>query len=325
MKLDFGFGNSVCVREAFVDTYDGDPILFNRDELSKFDYPLHTGDSELVEITKQIIKRQIGTDYRHVLLTNGATGGVAISLRSYAHRGYLQCQTRNAPHYMRYPGIINAAGLIHTDESFWTVNKETVILLDIPSNPLGLIDNPYTKITTPIILDGVYYNNVYTKGNVRTPFAHDILIGSYGKLLGINGIRVGWIATNDDILYERLKELVIAEYCGLNVSGTTILKKVLKDFRWDIFESDARANLNNNREQWSKLEKYFENEPVPEIGMFYYCKIDEACEKLLNKSSIIWTKGSALGTNDKYGRFNLGQSCELTREAVRGIIKNDRR
>lgn len=321
-KFDLGFGNSVCVRQAFLDIYNSDPIIFTEYDLSKFDYPDHIGNPELIETTRKVIKRQLGLDYKYVLLTNGATGGVVISLIAFAQKGFEFCQTRFAPNYLRYPDIIKTAGLTQIRQSDGSSTNDTVALLDIPSNPLGTMDNPFNTLL-PTILDGVYYNNVYTTGNIK-PLAHDILVGSYSKLLGINGIRVGWIALNDDLLYQRIKKLVISNYCGLSVASSTILNKVLKDFRWDLFEEEARDSLDLNREEWSKLEKYFGSTPVIDRGMFYYSKMDAQCNKLMKKTGVIWSTGSSLGTDDSFGRFNLGQSNQMIREVVREVLKNDK-
>lgn len=323
-KLDLGWGNSVCVRDAFLETYNGRTVVFDPDDLDEFNYPKHEGDPEVIEITRQVIKRQIGKEYKHVILTNGATGGVVIALRAYAQQGNTQCRTRNAPFYTRYPEMIKTSGLKHKQEDHVHVfDPETVILLDLPSNPLGLMSPLAASATIPIIIDGVYYNNVYTPGNI-VPLPHNVMVGSYSKLLGLNGIRLGWIATDDDFLYERIRMLVTSEYCGLSMASTILLKNILKQFRWDLFENSARASLNINRAEWAKLEKYFGDTPVIERGMFYYAPMDEQCKKLMEKSGITWMSGKALGTFDDHGRINLGQDCELIREAVRSVLKNDK-
>lgn len=325
MKYDLGFGNSVCIRQAFLETYHGDMVVFTHHGLSKFDYPERHGDPELIEITRQVIKRQTGIEKKHIFLTNGATGAVTIALRAFAQRGKTICYTREAPWYLRYPSMIKASGLIHLNETHGIDPNEGVVLLDIPSNPVGITRPISNSITAPMVLDGVYLNKVYTSGYFIPIPAHDVLAGSYSKLLGLNGLRIGWIATDDSLLAERIKELVVGEYCGLSVASAEILKNVLYNFDWECFESIAKMNLNYNREQWSKLEKFFGDRPVVHDGMFYYGKMDKLCKSLMEKSGIKWTKGSELGTDDSYGRFNLGQDIEMVRKAVNAVIIHDRR
>lgn len=326
MKYDLGFGNTVCVRQAFLETIRNDMIVFTHDSLSKFDYPDRYGDPELIKITREVIKRQTGIYKKYVFLTNGATGAVTIGLRAFRQRGKTICYTRKAPWYLRYPSMIAAADLIHLNETHGVDPTEGVVLLDVPSNPEGSIRGIDNSITAPMILDSVYLNNVYLSAAHRKflpIYSHEILAGSYSKLLGMNGLRIGWIATNDFLLAERIRDLIVGEYCGLSVASTEILKNVLFNFDWDSFEKSAQMKLDYNREQWSRLERYFGQTPVQDSGMFYYGPTDETCRKMLAKSGIKYTSGLDLGTDDNFGRFNLGQDCRTIGDAVRAMLSED--
>lgn len=327
MKFDLGWGNSVAVREAFLNTYHGNPLVFAKEELATFDYPTHEGDPELVEVTRKVIERQTGLSYRHVFLVNGATGGVVIALRAYAQKGLTMCLTRPAPFYVRYPAMIKASGLkqIQHKKDGWEDELE-VHLIDLPSNPLGLMTDIYNDYhESAVIIDGVYLNNVYAPKLYKFIPQHDVMIGSYSKLLGINGIRIGWLATNDDLLAERFRDLVTSEYCGLSQASTDVLLHTLQGFDWARFEDSARYRLDANREEWSKLEKFFGNTPVTDVGMFFYGPMDAKAQELFTKANVTWTKGSALGTDDSFARFNMGAKNEQIEQAVKAILKQDRR
>ena len=139
MKLNLGFGNPVCVRKAFLDSYRGNLIVTTNDTLmNKFDYPEYNGDLELIEETRKIIKRQTGQEYKHTILTNGATGAINVVLSTYRMMGYDTCLTRKAPFYLRYPTMVEQSGLKHTQDNH-RISGETVVLLDFPSNPLNLL------------------------------------------------------------------------------------------------------------------------------------------------------------------------------------------
>lgn len=323
-KYDLAWGNSVCVREAFIKTYNKTPLLFGPDALSKFDYPEHHGDKGLISITADVIMRQFGLSYKHIFITSGATGGCVISLRAYAQMGYDNCVTREAPYYIRYPKMIESAGLNHlTARQLGNEDDREVILLDLPSNPQGLMTTLY-QTNSPVILDAVYLNEVYMNPMLIDVPPHDVLVGSYSKLLGINGIRLGWMATNDDVLAAKMGELVTSEYCGLSTASQEILKSALTDFDWDSYGPYARFKLDLNRENFQKLEKYFGETPITGIGMFYYAPTDKKCRELLEKANIHYTKGSAMGTTDEFGRFNLGQDNQIVDQAVKAILKADK-
>jgi aspartate/methionine/tyrosine aminotransferase len=324
-KFDLTWGESVCVRTAFLETLGGAPVIFGYDQFEQFGYPKHEGHPELIELTKKVIKRQTGRTYKHVLLTNGATGAATITLRTLKQRGHNTCFTRTAPYFSIYPSMIKAAGFErHVTEGHDIFPGDKCIgLIDSPTNPQGIFVSGRV-FTDPVIWDAVYHNKVYTSERRHEIPGHDIVVGSYSKLLGINGIRVGWIAFNDDSLYNDLYKNVTAEYCGLSHASTHILLTVLKEFYWEQFEQNARYQLDFNRGEWSKLEKYFGDHPVSKVGMFYYAYMDKACKKLMEKSGVLWMPGTTLGADDDFGRINLGQDNRLILNAVKEVLKIDK-
>lgn len=322
IKYDLGFGNAVVVRQAFLNNYEGNIITFSNDTLSNFNYPPFEGDLELINITKQLIKKQIDKDYKYVMLTNGATGAICVALSALKSIGIEYCYTRNAPWYTHYPKIIEAAGMSH-NYKLRQYYDSTVALIDMPSNPKGLLVTPDLFNKKMIIIDGVYLNKIYTNNIYIIP-EHDIMIGSYSKLTGLNGSRIGWIATNKRSLYELLKIKITAHYCGISMASTEILKSMLINFNWDLFEINAKNYLNDNKEEMSKLQKYFDYTEIPENGMFYYVPIDKKCKELLTKSSVGFINGEKLGVSDSFGRLSLGQDRSITKNAIKSVLKSDK-
>lgn len=318
--INLGWGHTPAVRKALLDTLGSTSIVFDNKLLMTMDYPEHEGDHELIHRTQHVIRRQVGKGYQFILLTNGATGALDIALRAYAQNGYKSCITRKPPYYSRYPAQIKAVGMAHVHK----MTMGSVVLSDVPSNPLADITVAYEFPAGhfgPTILDAVYLNGVYSY--TRPPVhRHDVLVGSYSKLLGINGLRVGWLATNDCVLYAQALELATVEYCGLSTPATVILNKILKELDWDKFEQKGRTNLDGNREEWAKLEKFFE-EPVKPIGMFFYSPIEKSVRNLMEKAGIQYMPGSALGTNNEFARFNLGADNLLIKDAVKRVLKAD--
>jgi aspartate/methionine/tyrosine aminotransferase len=319
--FNLGWGQSVAVREAFV-RYCKTSTIISPKDLMKYDYPAHEGSQALISITADVIMKTLGLSYKHIFITSGATGGCVIAMRAFRQSGYSHCLTRQAPYYVRYPKMIEASGLIHTTNHL-KERLNSVALVDLPSNPLGSMKSPVV-LGIPVILDAVYLNQVYMDPALVQYIPHDVLVGSYSKLLGINGIRLGFIATNEDLLASKMSELITSEYCGLSMSSQDILIDQLPGFDWDQFFPYARFKLDLNREQFQKIEKFLGEVPVNPIGMFHYSPIDKKAKELLEKAGVIYTPGSAMGTNDDFGRFNLGQSNRLVEDAVKAIIKADK-
>lgn len=245
-------------------------------------------------------------------------------MRAYAQQGYEYCLTRQAPYYIRYPKMVQAGNLKHVTSTMGVIDQKIVAMIDLPSNPTGSLESIMMAKQMPVILDAVYLNQVYMDPIKVQHIPHDVLVGSYSKLLGINGIRLGWMATNDDLLAERMRELVTSEYCGLSTPSQEILKSTLPDFDWDLFFPYARFKIDLNRENFAKLEKYFGETPIPTVGMFYYAPVDKKAKEILAKANVNFTKGSAMGTTDDFGRFNIGQDNQLIDQAVKAILKADR-
>lgn len=323
-KYDLTFGESVAVRQRFLEVADKKPLVLDEAFLTNLGYASPDLDQKLLDITKKVISRQFGISYKHVMLSHGAAGGVVLALRALKERGHKTAYTAPPPYFSYYPLMIKAAGLRHFAGNLdinLVVNP--VHLVDSPSNPMGRIASP-TRLSlgVPVVWDAPYHNNVYTDGK-NTTIQHEVLVGSFSKLTGVNGLRLGWIATNDPLLFDRMSLLATAEYCGLSALNKHLLVTLLTGLDWEKFETLSRASLNANREEWSKLERFFDG-PVSPNGMFYYSFLDAACKRLLTKSGIEWLPGTNCGTDDDYGRFNLGQDVKLIKNAVKDVLKNDR-
>lgn len=329
-KLDLTWGESVVVRKSFLEQTHGIPIQFGLKELGEMDYTPFNGDAKLILETAKVIKRQTGLEYKHIFLTNGASGGCTIALRAYHKVGFTVAATNPGPFFPLYPLMARAAGMAHSPIDPVSLRHSSVFLLDSPANPsgehVGVSDWAWNA---PIIWDAVYHNNVYMSLHAPAP-KHDVVVGSYSKLTGLNGIRLGWIATNNDDLAETIGKLIAPEYCGLSKPSKMILSTLIDQFNndpeyyWGSFEQRARFWLDTNREEWSKLEKYFQGTPVPINGMFYYAKVDEGAKKLLDKAGVSYQYGSKCGTDDSFGRFNIGQDPKVIKDAVKAILKSDK-
>jgi aspartate/methionine/tyrosine aminotransferase len=324
------WGESVVVRNRFLESTRGIPIKFGLKELSEMDYTPFNGDVRLISETAKVIKTHTGLSYKHIFLTNGASGGCTIALRAYAQLGKKDCIVNPPPFFPLYPSMAKAAGLnLVTQDCTGYGYKHSVVLLDSPANPSGnIIGSPSWAFDAPVVWDAVYHNAAYAR-ILTNPPPHTVMVGSFSKLTGLNGLRLGWIATNDDVLADKIGMLIAPEYCGLSKPSKMILLTLLDQFNsdpeyfWREFECNARYWLDLNCEEWSKVEKYFGDTPGPINGMFYYAPVDAACARLLQKANVLYLSGSKCGTTDDFGRFNIGQDTSVIKNAVKSILKKD--
>lgn len=334
-KFDLTWGDSVAVRQAFIEQTHGIPIQFGLKELSEMDYTPFYGDAKLIEETAKVILRQTGQTYKHIFLTNGASGGCTIALRAYqAIGGLYGAVTNPAPYFPLYPAMIRAAGIArhHTTEEEYKSGRgwKHVVLLDSPNNPAGRhVGVPEFAKLSPVIWDTVYHTWSYCHILPEAP-KHDVAVGSFSKLTGLNGLRLGWIATNNDYVAPIIGELIAPEYCGLSKPSKMILLSMLDQFNndpeyhWGAFEHASRYALDLNREQWAKLEKFFDGTLVPVNGMFYYAGMDDSAKALFEKAGVHYQVGSKCGTTDDFGRFNIGQDPKVVLAAVKAVLKTDK-
>jgi hypothetical protein len=85
----------------------------------------------------------------------------------------------------------------------------------------------------------------------------------------------------------------------------------------------SKYRINNNREMFDKICYLFDGQAVPDNGMFYSAWASHYVCKLFDRLGIKTVKMDSIG-NDKFLRFNLAQTNDLTNKAIRQIIKEDK-
>jgi aspartate/methionine/tyrosine aminotransferase len=322
--FNFGFGDSVAVNAALFDVFGYKS--FTLDDFHP-NYPPVEGDARLTELTSLLIKRMTGKQYRHVLLTHGATGAINTLMRTMGERG--GGVYHDELHFLYYPQMVRRLGMLPVERADFFRYEQVIHLTASPSNPTGDIHSFGHSERT--IWDGVYHNDVYTDLFIAPPL-HKAMVGSYSKYLGLNGARVGWIATDDKALYEKCVHDALFETLGVSTLGTALVTQILTEGEKDEpgialdkltwFEMTARGYLNDNRTELQRLEYLF-NRQVPTRGMFYFSEADDAARELLAKAGVKYIDGQRCGGSKGSVRLTLGQDRDLTRAMVRAVLKED--
>ena len=324
MMYDFGWGEPFCVREALKHYYRRKS--YKKIKIENIGYTDEDGVPELVDFTREFIKEITDINYKYIIITNGTTGAINVVLRCLKQTENKNKCVIHKYHFPYYPEILKKnnyqmeTGLYMSHEKQLSV-PGTVGLVDSPSNPAGDL-LLYTDSYNNIIWDSVYHNPVFINTIPVIP-DHRVNCGSYSKVFGLTGLRVGWIATNNENDYNLFRKDNLYE----NSSGSFISQDFLIDIveNTDLynFMKSSKYRINNNREMFDKICYLFDGQAVPDNGMFYSAWASPYVCKLFDKLGIKTIKMDSIG-NDKFLRFNLAQTNDLTNKAIRQIIKEDK-
>lgn len=322
---DFSWGIPYCVVEALKVYYKKDSFkLLNLDSLH---YPPDPGKEELIDLTKKYIRETTGIDYKYIIITNGTTGALNTVLRGLRDtENKIICYTHKYvfPYYkpiIEQNKYVHKTGLYKQHE-LQLSQKGAVAIVDSPSNPEGHI-LLYTDTHNNIIWDSAYNSPVFVNGIAVTP-DHRVNCGSYSKGLGLTGVRIGYIATNSKEDYELFLAQNLYENCTISALGQDLIIDILNNIDLENFMRSAKYRINNNREMFDRIAYLFDGQAVPEDGMFFSAWATPHTVKLLDKLGILYVTLDEEGKN-KYLRFNLAQTNEITSEAIRMILKEDKR
>ena len=320
---DFAWGKPYFLLEILEKHYT--PKLVPHD-IKNMSYGPDRGLEKLIEITKKMIKDTTGLEYENIIITNGATQGINVLLRvlkkEIAFNGGPRFDSvMTSQHGFPYYGeMIKKAGFKRIKhESFDLSVFQCIRLIDSPSNPIGkqydcAFGNNFTTIW-----DSVYHSHIYTDNTLKIP-NHMAMVGSYSKLLGLTGARIGFIATNLHSLAKNCAHENLMENSTISIPSQELIIDIMEKIDLNDFIIAGRNSLNNNREEFRKIEYLFDNQPVPEVGMFYCVHADNKALEIIKKCGIKY-----VDLGDNFIRFSLGQTNQITKDGIKSILKEDKK
>jgi aspartate/methionine/tyrosine aminotransferase len=313
--IDLGFGDPVLIRKRLNQIYS----------IPAQGLGYRMGDDcekEIIAWVKSYYKDNFHIDYRNVILTHGANGGLHVTLK--ALKGNYDYFYTHELAFGWYKKITDMERILNIKvKDLRKVSQDTcsVYIIDSPSNPWGyqIINNNIDERN--VIWDSVYASSIFIDPVIMTAPKHHVMVGSFSKMFGLSGLRIGWVATNDDILASRIKENALTSYCGLSTPSLEIASNLVENIDLVGFNKIAKLHLDFNREEMNKLRNIF-NMESPEYGMFYLGYLDDKNSKILEKSGV---RGIELEGSDKtkYIRFNMADDEAKTKNAIKAILKAD--
>lgn len=314
------WGDPLVIRQALVETL-GNDYLISKINLESVGYPPHLGSPKLIEQMKDLEEMRSGYRPKHLMVTCGGTGAISAALYALDNIGIEYIVTNNR-YYPIYPSIIGVQDKVMITEykrqKINPSNKSIITLVDSPSAPEGLI-YPFRDVD---IWDAAYATRTYgCKLREHKPSTYRIMCGSLSKTLGLAGLRLGWVSTNDDDLAHSLSIYVTASYVGLSKPSMDIAEQILENVDLDSFEYKAANYLNDNRNEMQKVLTKFGQGNVPSRGMFALLELGKVERKALERANVKWLPGSQWGEDDNWARLSLGPYRETVRDAVRAILR----
>lgn len=308
MGFNLGFGDSFLVRELL---FEKKGLIIHSFQNDVFNYDNEREKEALLTHVRQILTQLVKVSPRYIGLCHGATGGITAAIRALN-----PAVVSYGKHFFPfYPEMAKVAlsgtgnGVMH--------------LIDTPSNPEGIMTS-YTPDPQMTVFDAAYHNPIYIPDSEQRLYPdHRVIVGSLGKIFGANGVRLGFFGTDDEVLFKTMSRAVTAETLGLSMTGVSLMNGILEDLDLTGFAKEASRRLDDNREELTKLSKLFSGS-VPNTGMFYFPVADEKVRYLLKGVGVTFIEGEHCGSLDGHLRLSLGQTREITRDAVKAILAKDR-
>jgi aspartate/methionine/tyrosine aminotransferase len=292
-----------------------------------FGYPPHEGMPQLREEISKLVKNLTGDKYEYILVTGGATHALNTAIAAMKTQSTKYMYTHKL-YFSRYPGIATNLGLEHIRTDKMNPRLGDIGIIDSPSNPEGKLHPIGDPVS--IIWDAAYYSPTYCGIRDKEKLKcypiipkHIAMAGSLSKLTGINGLRIGWLATNDYFLYQKALSYVTSNLCGVSYPSQYAAWQLLSRVNMPEFYAESKALIDSNKTEMQRLDYLFGYQLIPRCGMFVLFETDQKLKNLLEKASVLVMAGSQCGDVRDSVRFNLANPNQMTKEMVNAVLKAD--
>ncbi len=322
----FAWGDPAGLRDILCNRYPEASMIFSSGEDAR--YPRHAGEPELIAETQKYISSFWGGQkiYDHVLITNGCMQALAAAVHAMKTEETEKLVTRNV-YFPFYPKLAEINGLIRSGMA-GKIYKD-IWVWDYPS-PMGDVNRiGFVLPHANKIFDAAYFSPIFGLTQEDIPSIPTIfstaMCGSFGKITGLSGLRLGWLATNDFMIYQKALNYIEGTTIGCNIVGQKVMVKILEDkVRFDRFAKEGQRMIDSNRTELQRLSQIFGNQEIPSKGMFALLEADDKIKQLFEKASVLTMDGEACGFRTPSMRINLSNSNEATKAMVDAVLKHDR-
>lgn len=304
------------------------------------------------EISQYLMKRGIDYSADEICITVGGSEAIFTILTALINEG--DNVLIPTPAYPAYENIVNILGgnvvsyglnddfsiNIENLKALIKENQIKVLVLSLPSNPLGtiltkeekdelikIIANNNIFVVTDEIYESLIYEEYYSVAEEKEILDKVIYISGFSKMFSMTGLRVGYFAAQKQLMDEIMK---VHQY---NVSCATSICQwaALEGLRNGLDDVENMRNVLRERKDYviSELRNIGleVNEPKGAFYVFpsikkFNMSSEEFCLKLLNEEKIACVPGSSFGIGGEgYIRISYCYSMEELKKALLGLKK----
>lgn len=288
-----------------------------------WEYPHPTGYQPLVKLLEEKHKAP-------VIMTNGAKQALGACFYALKALGHTHCRERT-PFWALVPPLASMHGIVmdHSEES----SSRLPYLLLAPNNPDGYcasaeelvrLSKEYKESNTPLIHDAAYYTHTYLPETHTLPAIGDVQIFSISKMLGLSGLRLGYVVCHNLEFYKLIQQYMEAMTVGVSIVSQVFLHDLFHRMHGyptlaQSFEGMSSMALAESKKiiqgvDPDILEVTPNMEQVP--GMFGWFKVGPLAN--FEKSKINFIDGALFGAPGMV-RMNLAFSSSTMEEIVKRL------
>lgn len=262
----------------------------------------------------------------HIVITNGAKQALLAAIYAYQKVDEAKAVVHSAPYWPSYPTLAKMSGLEFKTKSNGPDDyADEISCITSPNNPDGQESERYNDCD---IWDAVYAGMVY---GFSTNPRYETAVFSAAKLLGLSGLRVGWLVTTDKEIAEHAANYVEFTTSGVALPSQKYVGLALETMR-NGFPADAmslaRRDLLANGAMFNRyLGAHVEDVkgvPTDGTGMFAWFKVEDPYffNEALKKTKMRLVSGPACGGSENHFRMSMGLTPDKTEVALKALKAN---
>jgi aspartate/methionine/tyrosine aminotransferase len=322
--IDVSVGEPHVVRQCLLKVFDLSLYELPQED-HMYEYPAPNGYQPLVKL----LEEKYGAP---IIITNGAKQALGACFYALKQMGHSHCGEKS-PHWALIPPLAAAHGINMIHANGPHVDDGSPFLLISPNNPDGHIESAdellklskdFKEKNLPLIHDAAYYTPIYTDSGHPLPRVGDVQIYSISKMLGLSGLRLGYVVCPNKDFYKLILQYMETMTVGVSVVSQMFLNSLMNRMYSyptlrESFENRSKMALIEAKKIFTQVDPEVLEVPsnLPETnGMFGWFKVGPKADFQKSKINVI---DGALFGGPGMVRINLAFCPEKMQEIVKRL------